>query len=113
MTDSLATIAGHSTLPLITRRIATDTTGKMVRFVNRRLRERGLLTVRRVRSREGYRLVVAYPGGLRRLRNYPDEAALIAGLAALQAELTAAGWEPRLRPSPRWRPAVRARECAP
>ena len=80
----------------------------MVHFVNRRRRERGRLTVRRVRSCDGYRLVVAYPDGLRRLHTFPDDAALIAGAAALQAELARSGWEPLRRPAPRWRPAVRA-----
>ncbi len=78
----------------------------MVRFVNRRLQQRRRLTVRRVRSRDGYRLVVTYPDGLQRLHAFQDSAALIAGTNALQAELTAEGWEPLLRPAPRWRPAV-------
>ena len=93
---------------LIARRPAADTTGEMVRFVNRRTRERRRLTVRRIRSRDGYRLVVAYPDGPLRLRTFPDETALVAGTAALQAELAAEGWEPLRRPAPRWRPAVRA-----
>ena len=79
----------------------------MVRFVNRRRQDRPRLTVRRVRSRDGYRLVVAYPGGLRRLHAFPDDAALAAGTAALQEELVAEGWEPLHLPAPRWRPAAR------
>ena len=79
----------------------------MVRFVNRRRQDRRRLTVRRVRSRDGYRLVVAYPGGLRRLHAFPDDAALAAGTAALQEELVAEGWEPLHQPAPRWRPAAR------
>ena len=79
----------------------------MVRFVNRRRQDRRRLTVRRVRSRDGYRLVVAYPGGLRRLHAFPDDAALAAGTDALQEELAAEGWEPLQRPAPRWRPAAR------
>ena len=79
----------------------------MVRFVNHRLTEPRRLTVRRVRSRDGHRLVVAYPGGLRRLHAFADEASLIAGTAALQATLAAEGWEPLSRPAPRWRPAAR------
>lgn len=85
----------------------------MVRFVNRRLRARGLLTVRRARSRSGYRLVVTYPDGLRRLHTFPDRAALIAGASALQAELTRAGWEPLHRPVPRRRPPTHGPESAP
>ena len=77
----------------------------MVRFIDRRKQERRRLTVRRVRSRNGYRLLVAYPGGLRRLHAFPDEAALVAGTAALQAELTADGWEPLHPPAARRRPA--------
>ena len=73
----------------------------MVRFVNRRLGKRCRLTVRRLRSRNGYRLVVAYPDGLRRLYAFPDESALIAGTSALQAELASAGWEPLRPPAPR------------
>ena len=108
MTDSLAAIDGHSIrAPLMTRRPAADTTGDMVRFVNRRQQEGRRLTVRRVRSCDGYRLVVAYPGGLRRLHAFADDAALVAGTAALQADLAAEGWEPLHRPAPRWRPAVR------
>ena len=79
----------------------------MVRFVNRRRQDRRRLTVRRVRSRDGYRLVVAYPGGLRRLHAFPDDAALVAGTAALQEKLVAEGWEPLHLPAPRWRPAAR------
>lgn len=79
----------------------------MVRFVNRRLRARGLLTVRRVRSRNGYRLVVTHPDGLRRLHTFPDRSALMAGASALQAELTRAGWEPLHRPALRRPPAAR------
>lgn len=82
----------------------------MVRFVNRRSRER--LTVRRVRSRGGCRLVVTRPDGPRRLYAFPDEAALAAGTAALQAELTREGWEPLRRPAPRWRPAAAAADAA-
>lgn len=84
----------------------------MVRFANRRSRERRLLTVRRARSRDGYRLVVSYPDGLRRLHTFPDQAALIAGTAALQAALVRDGWEPLQRPAPRWRPAAHG-ESAP
>lgn len=84
----------------------------MVRFVNRRARDRRLLTVRRVRSRGGCRLVVTCPDGPRRLYSFPDEPALIAGTAALQAELTREGWEPLRRPAPRWRPAVAAADAA-
>ena len=109
MTDSLAGIGGHSTCaPLLTRRPAADTTGDMVRFVNRRLPEGRRLTVRRIRSRSGHRLVVAYPGGLQRLHAFADDAALVAGAAALQAALAAEGWEPLHRPAPRWRPAAGA-----
>ena len=82
----------------------------MVRFVNRRSRER--LTVRRVRSRGGCRLVVTRPDGPRRLYSFADEAALAAGTAALQAELTREGWEPLRRPAPRWRPAAAAADAA-
>lgn len=80
----------------------------MVRFVNRRLPERGRLTVRLVRSRNGYRLVVAHPDGLRRLRTFADEAALVTGTQALQEALARDGWEPLQRAAPRWRPALRA-----
>lgn len=79
----------------------------MVRFVNHRLPEPRRLTVRRVHSRNGHRLVVAYPDGLRKLHAFADEASLIAGTAALQAALTAEGWEPLDRPAPRWRPPAR------
>ena len=85
----------------------------MVRFVNRRLRARRLLTVRRVRSRSGYRLVVTYPDGLRRLHTFPDRPALIAGTSALQAELTREGWEPLRGPAPRGRPAAHGQKSAP
>ena len=85
----------------------------MVRFVNRRLRERRHLTVRRVGSRDGYRVVVTYPDGLRRLHTFPDESALIAGTTALQAALAGDGWEPLHRPAPRWRPAAHDWESAP
>lgn len=85
----------------------------MVRFVNRRTRERGRLTIRLARSRNGYRLVVAYPDGLRRLHTFRDHAALVAGTAALQEALARDGWEPQHRPAPRWRPTVRAWESAP
>ena len=80
----------------------------MVHFVNRRLRERRRLTVRRVPSRDGYRLVVTYPDGLRRLHTFPDESTLIAGTTALQAALAGDGWEPLHGPAPRWRPAAHA-----
>lgn len=80
----------------------------MVRFVNRRPGERRLLTVRRVRSRSGHRLLVTHPDGLRRLHTFPDESALIAGTTALQAALASDGWEPLHRPLPRWRPARHA-----
>ena len=113
MTDSLTGIAGHSTLPLIARRRATDTTDEMVRFVNRRLRDRRLLEVRRVRCRNGYRLLVTYPDGLCRLHTFPDRATLIAGTSALQAELAGQGWEPLRRPATRWRPAARGLRPAP
>ena len=99
-------MARHSTPPLIFHRPATDTTDAMVRFVNRRRRERRSLTVRRVGSRDGYRLLVTYPGGLRRLHTFPDESALVAGTSALQAALARDGWEPLHRPVPRWRPAA-------
>ena len=92
--------------PLIARGLATDTTGGMVRFINRRRRELRLLTVRRVGSRDGYRLVVTYPDGLRRLHSFPDETTLVAGTAALQAALARDGWEPLHHPAPRWRPAA-------
>lgn len=81
-----------------------------MRFVNRRRREGRRLTVRRVRSRDGYRVVVAYPGGLERLHTFRDEAALIAGTAALQANLAADGWEPLGPRMPRPRPAVPQQE---
>ena len=42
----------------------------------------------------------------------PDEPALAAGTAALQAELTREGWEPLRRPAPRWRPAAAAVNAA-
>ncbi len=99
-------MARHSTPPLIFHRPATDTTDAMVRFVNRRRRERRPLTVRRVGCRDGYRLLVTYPGGLRRLHTFPDESALVAGTSALQAALARDGWEPLHRPVPRWRPAA-------
>lgn len=79
----------------------------MLRFVNRRRQEPTRLTVRRLPSRNGYRLVVTYPDGLQRLHAFQDPAALIAGTNALQAELAAEGWEPLLRPARRWRPAAR------
>lgn len=115
MTDSLTCIAGHSTPRLIVRPAAADTTDEMVRFVNRRFQERRRLTVRRVRSRDGYRLVVTYPDGLRRLHTFPDDATLVAGTAALQAQLAAEGWEPLRRSGPLRRPAVRplGQEIAP
>ena len=78
----------------------------MVRFINRRLQEPRRLTVRRLRARSGHRLVVAYPDGLRRLHAFADDAALVAGTAALQAALAAEGWEPLHRPAPRWRPTA-------
>ena len=78
----------------------------MVRFINRRLPEPRRLTVRRLRARGGHRLVVAYPDGLRRLHAFADDAALVAGTAALQAVLAAEGWEPLHRPAPRWRPTA-------
>lgn len=84
----------------------------MVRFVQGRSRDRRLLTVRRVRSRSGCRLLVTYPDGLRRLYSFADESALATGASALQAELTAAGWEPLRRPAPRWRPAAPGRDAA-
>ena len=79
----------------------------MVRFVNRRRQEPTRLTVRSVRSRDGYRLVVTYPNGLQRLHAFQDGPALIAGTNTLQAELAAEGWEPLRRPARRWRPAAR------
>ena len=85
----------------------------MVRFVNRRLREHRHLTVRRVGPRDGYRVVVTYPDGLRRLHTFADESALIAGTTALQAALARDGWEPLHRPAPRWRPAAHAWRSAP
>ena len=85
----------------------------MVQFVNRRTKARRRLTVRRLRSRDGFRLLVNYPDGLRRLHTFPDDAALRAGTAALQAELAGKGWEPLHRPAPRWRPAMQPRESAP
>ena len=87
----------------------------MVQFVNRRTKVRRKLTVRRLRSRHGFRLVVAYPDGLRRLHTFPDDASLLAGVSALQAELAAKGWEPLHRPAPRRRPALPppAQESAP
>ena len=107
MTDSLAGMACHSTPALLAGGLAADTTGEMVHFVNRRLR-RQRLTVRRVPSRDGYRLVVTYPDGLRRLHTFPDESTLMAGTTALQAALAGDGWEPLHRPAPRWRPAAHA-----
>jgi hypothetical protein len=85
----------------------------MVRFVNRQRRERRLLTVRRMRSRDGYRLVVLYPDGRRRLYCFPDESALVAGTSALQTALAGDGWEPLRRPAPRWRPAAHGCGSAP
>lgn len=106
MTDSAAGIAGHSTPPLIACGLAADTTDDMVRFVNRGKQENRRLTVRRLPSGDGHRLVVAYPDGLRRLHTFPNDAALVAGTTALQAKLAAEGWEPLHRPTPRWRPGL-------
>ena len=76
----------------------------MVRFVNPRQKGRRL-TVRRIRTGGGRRLVVGYPDGLQRVHTFPDEAAAVAGTAALQAELLREGWRPLRRPARRWRPA--------
>ena len=84
----------------------------MVRFVQGRSPDRRLLTVRRVPSRSGCRLLVTYPDRPRRLYSFPDESALAAGTSALQAELTAEGWEPLRRPAPRWRPAAPGLDAA-
>ena len=78
----------------------------MVRFANRRLGRRQRLSVRPVRSRDGYRLVVSYPGDLRRILAFEDDAAARAGTAALQARLAAEGWEPIRRPALGRRPAA-------
>lgn len=77
----------------------------MVHFINRRPGTRQRLSVRAVRSRGGNRLVVTYPGGLRRILAFENEPAARAGTAALQARLAADGWEPIRRPVAR-RPAT-------
>lgn len=79
----------------------------MVHFINRRLGARQRLSVSAVRLRGGSRLVVRYPGGLRRVLAFENEAAARAGTAALQARLTADGWEPLHAPVQRRHAAAR------
>ena len=76
-------------------------------FINRRLGARQRLSVSAVRLHGGSRLVVRYPGGPRRVLAFENEAAARAGTAALQARLTADGWEPLRAPVRRPRAAFR------
>ena len=44
-------------------------------------------------SNGGFRLIVAYPNGLRKIHCFATDSALLDGTMALQTELTANGWD--------------------
>ena len=75
----------------------------MVQFSNPRLGPRQRLTVWTAPSPDGYRLIVSYPDGLRRIHYFADHSALYNGTVEIQATLTKDGWEPVRPPFPRWR----------
>ena len=65
----------------------------MVAFTRLQSSQRQHLTVHtRNWSNGGFRLIVAYPNGLRKIHCFGNNSALLNGTMALQAELTANGW---------------------
>ena len=79
----------------------------MVAFTRRQSAQRQHLTIHaREWSNGGSRLIVAYPNGLRKVHCFATDSALLNGTMALQAELTANGWDAirPLTPSSNMRP---------
>jgi len=65
----------------------------MVAFTRLQSSQRQHLTIQaRNWSNGGFRLIVAYPNGLRKIHCFGSDSALLNGTMALQAELTANGW---------------------
>ena len=66
----------------------------MVAFTRLQSAQRQHLTIHaRAWSNGGFRLIVAYPNGLRKIHCFATDLALFNGTMALQAELTANGWD--------------------
>ena len=66
----------------------------MVAFTRLESAQRQHLTIHaREWSNGGFRLIVAYPNGLRKIHCFATDSALLDGTMALQAELTANGWD--------------------
>ena len=81
----------------------------MVAFTRRQSAQRQHLTIHaREWSNGGSRLIVAYPNGLRKVHCFATDSALLNGTMALQAELTANGWDAvrPLKPSSNMRPEI-------
>lgn len=65
----------------------------MVAFTRLQSSQRQHLTIHaREWSNGGFRLIVAYPNGLHKIHCFATNSALLNGTMALQAELTANGW---------------------
>ena len=65
----------------------------MVAFTRLESSQRQHLTIQtREWSNGGFRLIVAYPNGLRKIHCFASDSALLNGTMALQAELIANGW---------------------
>ena len=66
----------------------------MVAFTRRQSAQRQHLTIHaREWSNGGFRLIVAYPNGLRKVHCFATDSSLLNGTMALQVELTANGWD--------------------
>jgi hypothetical protein len=81
----------------------------MVAFTRLQSAQRQHLTIHaRAWSNGGFRLIVAYPNGLRKIHCFATDLALFNGTMALQAELTANGWDAvhPIKPSIQMRPLI-------
>ncbi len=66
----------------------------MVHFFNPRLGATGRLTVCSALASNGYRVIIKYPGNLRRVHHFPDDKSLHQGTIRIQTALTREGWQP-------------------
>ena len=81
----------------------------MVAFTRLQSAQRQHLTIHAREWRTGaFRLIVAYPNGLRKVHCFSTDSALLNGTMALQAELTANGWNAvrPLKPNPNMRQEI-------
>ena len=81
----------------------------MVAFTRLQSAQRQHLTIHaREWSNGGLRLIVAYPKGLRKVHCFSTDSALLNGTMALQAELTANGWNAvrPFKPNPNMRQEI-------